>query len=106
LPIINASACSVVGIETPASGKPGSMINCYPNPFKTSTQIEFKVSVGHTLLQLLNNSGTVIRVLVDGMFNYEGNNSYTLNDNSLAPGIYYIRMQHGIEQNIKSIIKL
>ena len=106
LPIINASACSVVGIETPASGKPGSMINCYPNPFKTSTQIEFKVSVGHTLLQLLNNSGTVIRVLVDGMFNYEGNNSYSLYDNSLSPGVYYIRLQHGIEQYVKSIIKL
>jgi hypothetical protein len=105
LPIINASACSVVGIENPASRKPG-MINCYPNPFKTSTQIEFKVSVGHTLLQLLNNSGAVIKVLVDGVFNYDGTNSYTLYDNVLPPGVYYIRMQNGIEQHIKSIIKL
>jgi hypothetical protein len=64
------------------------------------------VSVGHTLLQLLNNSGAVIRVLVDGVFNYDGTNSYTLYDNVLPPGVYYIRMQNGIEQHIKSIIKL
>jgi hypothetical protein len=83
-----------------------NMISCYPNPFTTSTQIEFKVNTGHTLLQLLNSGGVVLRVLVDGMFNYAGTNSYTLYDNSLAPGIYYIRMQNGMEQHIKSIIKL
>ena len=82
------------------------MITNYPNPFTTRTQIEYKVNAGHALLQLLDSSGTVLKILVDAVFNYPGTNSYAFYDNSLLPGIYYIRLQNEMEQHVKAIIKV
>ncbi len=104
LPIINASVCGTAIATTETKGN--AMITNYPNPFTTRTQIEYKVEAGHSLLQLLDSAGAVLRILVDSVFNYAGTNSYAFYDNSLTPGVYYIRLQNGVEQHIKSIIKL
>jgi hypothetical protein len=104
LPLINASACGT-GFATSEKGT-NSVITNYPNPFTTRTQIEYKVNAGHALLQLLDSSGTVLKILVDAVFNYPGTNSYAFYDNSLLPGIYYIRLQNEMEQHVKAIIKV
>jgi uncharacterized protein (DUF1501 family) len=104
LNLINASACAVE-LKNPVFGK-NTMIVAYPNPFSNLSRIEFKTEGGHTLVQLLDTSGTVIRLLVDATYSYAGMNSVTLIASDLKPGVYYIRIQNGIHQYVKTIIKM
>jgi hypothetical protein len=104
LNLINASACAVE-MKNPVFEK-NAMIVSYPNPFSNLSRIEFKTEGGHTLVQLLDTSGTVIRVLVDATYSYAGMNSVTLIGSDLKPGVYYIRIQNGIHQYVKTIIKM
>jgi len=102
--LINASACAVE-MANPVFEK-NSMIVAYPNPFSQQSRIEFKTEGGHTLVQILDASGTVIKLLVDATYNYAGMNSTTLQGSDLKPGVYYIRIQNGIHQYVKTIIKM
>ena len=104
LPLINASVCGVAMESSVFSGN--SMINNYPNPFNAFTRIEFKTNGGPTLLQLLDTTGAVIKILIDTTYAYAGMNSYTLFGNNLHAGVYYIRVQNGENQYVKTIIKL
>jgi hypothetical protein len=83
-----------------------AMIVAYPNPFSNLSRIEFKTEGGHTLVQLLDTSGTVIKLLVDATYSFAGMNSVTLIGSDLKSGVYYIRIQNGIYQYVKTIIKL
>jgi hypothetical protein len=82
------------------------MIVAYPNPFSSQSRIEFKTEGGHTLVQLLDTSGTVMKVLVDATYSFAGMNSVTLIGGELKPGVYYIRIQNGVHQYVKTLIKL
>jgi hypothetical protein len=104
LNLINASACAIE-MANPVFEK-NAMIVAYPNPFSQQTRIEFKAEAGHTLVQLLDSTGTVIKLLVDANFSYAGMNSVTLHGNDLLAGVYYIRIQNGVHQYVKTIIKL
>ena len=104
LNLINASACAVE-MENPVFEK-NPMIVAYPNPFMHQSRIEFKTEGGHTLVQLLDATGTVIKLLVDTNYSYAGMNSVTLQGTQLQSGVYYIRIQNGIHQYVKTIIKL
>jgi hypothetical protein len=104
LNLINASACSVE-MKNPVFEK-NPMIVAYPNPFAQQSRIEFKTEGGHTLVQVLDASGTVIKLLVDATYSYAGMNSVTLVGSDLKPGVYYIRIQNGIHQYVKTIVKM
>jgi uncharacterized protein (DUF1501 family) len=104
LNLINASACAVE-MNNPVFEK-NSMIVAYPNPFSQQSRIEFKTEGGHTLVQLLDASGTVIKLLVDATYTYAGMNSTTLQGSDLNPGVYYIRIQNGMHQYVRTIIKM
>ena len=104
LNLINASACAIE-LENPVFEK-NPMIVAYPNPFTQQSRIEFKTESGHSLVQLLDATGTVIQVLVDANFNYAGMNSVTLQGKQLQSGVYYIRIQNGLHQYVKTIIKM
>jgi hypothetical protein len=104
LNLINASACAVE-MKNPVFEK-NAMIVAYPNPFAQQSRIEFKTEGGHTLVQLIDASGTVIKLLVDATYSYAGMNSVTLLGSDLKPGVYYIRIQNGIHQYVKTIVKI
>ena len=104
LNLINASACAAE-MNNPVFEK-NAMIVAYPNPFTQLSRIEFKTEGGHTLVQLLDGSGTVIKLLVDATYSYAGMNSTTVLGSDLKPGVYYIRIQNGIHQYVKTIMKM
>lgn len=104
LNLINSSACAIE-MKNPVFEK-NAMIVAYPNPFSNQSRIEFKTEGGHTLVQLVDTSGTVIKILVDATYSYAGMNSVTLIGNDLKAGVYYIRIQNGIHQYVKTMIKL
>jgi uncharacterized protein (DUF1501 family) len=104
LPLINASACGVNNKNSIFAKE--ALVYNYPNPFSAQTKIEFKTNGGPTLLQLLDGSGTVIRLLIDATYNFPGMNSYNLYGAGLTPGVYYIRLQNMDKTFVKTIIKM
>ena len=104
MPLINASVCGVAMENSTFAGN--TMISNYPNPFTSQTRIEFKSAGGATLVQLLDTSGSVIKILVDASYPYAGMNSVTLFGSNLPAGVYYLRLQNGINQYVKTIIKM
>lgn len=104
LNLFNASV-GAVEIDNPVFEK-NPMIVAYPNPFAQQSRIEFKTEGGHTLVQLLDATGTVIKLLVDANYSYAGMNSVTIQGTQLQTGVYYIRIQNGIHQYVKTIIKM
>ena len=104
LPLINASACGVNNKNSIFAKE--ALVYNYPNPFSAQTKIEFKTNGGPTLLQLLDGSGTVIRLLIDATYNFPGMNSYNLYGAGLSPGVYYIRLQNMDKTFVKTIIKM
>jgi hypothetical protein len=104
IPLINASVCGANDKNSIFSKE--SLIYNYPNPFSNLTKIEFKTQGGHTILQLLNGAGAVVKLLVDTNYNFAGTNSYNLYGAGLSSGVYYIRMQNGDKIFVKAIIKI
>ena len=104
LPLINASVCSINNPDSTFAKE--ALIYIYPNPFSSHTKIEFKTNGGHTILQLLDGSGSVIKLLVEANYNYAGMNSYMLYGSGLIPGVYYIRMQNEDKVYVKAVIKM
>ena len=92
IPIINASVCGINNTNTIFAKD--SLIFNYPNPFTSQTKIEFKTNGGHTLLQLLDGGGTIMKVLVEATYNFAGMNSFNLYGSDLIPGVYYLRLQN------------
>ena len=104
IPIINASIC---GVNNPNSiFAKDALIYNYPNPFSNQTKIEFKTNGGHTLLQLLDGSGTLIKILLEATYSSAGLNSYILYGDSLPSGVYYIRLQNVEKVFVKAIVKM
>jgi uncharacterized protein (DUF1501 family) len=104
LPLINSNACVVTDKNTTLAKE--ALVYNYPNPFSSQTTIEFKTNGGHTLLQLLDGSGTVIKLLVDATYSFPGTNSYILYASSLTSGVYYLRLQNMEKSFVKAIIKM
>jgi hypothetical protein len=104
IPIINASICGINNPNTVFAKE--ALIYNYPNPFTAQTKIEFKTNGGHTILQLLDGSGTLIRILIEATYSFAGLNSYILYGDNLPSGVYYIRLQNLDRVSVKAIIKM
>lgn len=101
LPITKLGTCSVLK----PVGNPDYLLVLYPNPFYSSLSIQFKSNGGHTLVQVLDGSGRLVKILFDkeieaGTFRIEFNGQH------LPPGIYYVRLQNQIIQQVKSVLKV
>ena len=82
-----------------------TLISNYPNPFTSSTTISFTTKGGHTLVQMMDALGRVIQTPVDR--NYAaGKYQVTFEGNALPPGVYYMRFQNGITQQVKPMLKV
>ncbi|MBX3242530.1 MAG: DUF1501 domain-containing protein [Chitinophagaceae bacterium] len=101
LPIIQDNACNT-------NIKPKddtSLISNYPNPFTTTTTVRYITQGGHTLVQVIDCMGRVVKRLVDG--NQTGNTyTITFDSTGLAAGIYYLRLQNGPLQQVRAILKV
>ena len=105
LPVIKSSvSCTITG---PANALAGTnVITNYPNPFQTSTTINYVSQGGHTLVQIFDNVGRMVRTLVDTDMN-QGTYSVTFdNVNNHPPGNYYARLQNGSIQQVRTMMMM
>lgn len=104
LPLFKAGACS--GITPPPPDPTDVIITNYPNPFTTSTTIKFKTEGGHTLIQIIDTLGRVIKVPVDRDYAAAGTYTVSFDSEGLPTGVYYARFQNGVTQQVRAMLKV
>jgi hypothetical protein len=79
-----------------------TLISNYPNPFTTSTNITFTTAGGHTLIQVFDGSGHLIRTLIDQEM-LQGEYAVNFENQNYATGVYYARFQNGVIQQVRTM---
>lgn len=102
LPLIKGAPCSSTLPELENNG----LIKNYPNPFVDSTKIIFKTDGGHTSVMIMDTMGRVIKTLVDQNYTVPGQYTIQFNGERLATGVYYARLQNGVKQEVRSMLKV
>jgi uncharacterized protein (DUF1501 family) len=102
LPLIKAGSCDT---STPnLSGE--TIITNNPNPFTDSTKITFKTNGGHTLIQIMDSIGRVIKTFEKVYPDVASTEVYTFDAGHLANGVYYARFQNGVTQQVRTMMKM
>ncbi len=79
------------------------LITNYPNPFIGATTIEITTQGGHTLVQVFDVQGRLIKTLVDTVMP-AGTHQLSFEDEGWGPGVYYARLQNGTLQQIRTLL--
>ncbi|MEI8059419.1 MAG: T9SS type A sorting domain-containing protein [Ferruginibacter sp.] len=82
-----------------------SYLEIWGSPFTQSTKIIYKTDGGHTLLQIFDTMGRLIKIPVDAEL-LAGTYSYTFESGPLPAGVYYARLQNGSIQQVKAMVKV
>lgn len=104
LPLIKAGTCN--STSPPPATDATAMVTNYPNPFTSATTIKFKTQGGHTLIQIIDTLGRVIKVPVDQEYSGPGTYSIKFDGEGLPNGIYYARFQNGVTQHVRAMLKV
>lgn len=106
LNIINDSSCKGTAVNDPNQTAGEQLIVNYPNPFTETTTIKYKTKGNHTLVQIIDMLGRVIRTLVDQDVRQPGEYTTTFDSGGLPCGVYYARLQNGPIQQVRSMLKV
>jgi len=104
IPMAVNAACSTTGLDDIIRGSGEELITNYPNPFVESTSITFRTKGGHTLVQVMDGLGRVVKTLTDKVYT-PGVYTLTFNSYGLPTGVYYARFQNGAIQQVRSMLK-
>lgn len=100
LPIIQGQVCGIESVNPN-----GVLISNFPNPFNTNTTIQYTSAGGHTLVQIIDATGKLIRKLAEGEM-LPGNYTASFNASGLPSGVYYSRLQNGSISQVKAMLKI
>jgi uncharacterized protein (DUF1501 family) len=104
IPLCVNAACGVTGLDDVNRNDGEQLIINYPNPFVERTSITFNTKGGHTLVQVIDTMGRVIRTLTDKVY-ASGTYTVTFDGYGLPLGVYYARFQNGVTQQVRSMLK-
>ncbi|MFC2097158.1 T9SS type A sorting domain-containing protein [Bacteroidota bacterium] len=77
----------------------------YPNPFKSDTNISFKLNEGGKIsLKIINIRGQVMETIINNSFLNQGTHTYKFNADSFSNGMYYYMLIH--ENSQSRILKM
>ncbi len=95
----------ITGIETQNPKPKTQNLLCYPNPVHSNATIEFILEKPSEInLVLIDISGKEVKWLVSGRFFQAGKHTVNLETGELKKGIYFVKMNFGI--NLSQFIKI
>jgi uncharacterized protein (DUF1501 family) len=80
-----------------------NLISNYPNPFTSSTNITFTTAGGHTMVQVFDGSGKLLRTPINQDMT-PGRYSVSFENENYGDGVYYARFQNGVIQQVRTMI--
>jgi hypothetical protein len=101
LDIVKSVGCN----NNPDPGAGDELVTIYPNPFVQNVSIKFKTSGGHTLIQVIDTLGRVLKTPVDSEYT-AGIYEVSYDGGALPTGVYYVRLQNGSTQQVKPMLKV
>lgn len=104
IPLAVNAACGTTGVDDVVRGSGDELITNYPNPFVSSTTVTFRSKGGHTLVQVIDPLGRVIRTLTDREY-APGSYTVSFETEGLPLGVYYARLQNGALQQVRAMLK-
>lgn len=105
LPLLDSNNCIPTGTHEHNTKAGQNLVYAYPNPFQERTTVKFESKGGYTILQMFNNEGVLVQSIYEGDLP-EGSYKQEVDLGKAPSGIYYVRLQTGIYQQVKSIIKV
>ncbi|MGI8580745.1 MAG: DUF1501 domain-containing protein [Chitinophagaceae bacterium] len=102
IPLVNSASCKNVVPNTSGT----NLLTNSPNPFSNSTTLTFKTEGGHTLIQIMDTLGRVISTPIDQVYPQAGTYTIPFNSGGLPSGVYYARLQNGIIQQVRTMMKV
>ncbi len=103
IPLCVNAACGVTAIDDTRNDGEQFIYN-YPNPFVERTTITFTTKGGHTLVQVIDTMGRVIRTLTDKVYT-SGTYNVTFDGYGVPLGVYYARFKNGATQQVRPMLK-
>ncbi len=103
LPLVNASDCAATAIHEINNAAGQNLLNISPNPFVSSCNISFTTNGGHTLLQVFDGEGRVMKTLTDKEMD-AGTYKVSFENEGYATGVYYARLQNRSVQQVKPMM--
>jgi uncharacterized protein (DUF1501 family) len=100
LPLVKGQICGTAPVNPS-----GMLISNFPNPFSSQTTIQYTSAGGHTLVQIIDASGRLIRKLVEAEM-AAGTYTVSFNASSLSSGVYYARLQNGSISQVRAMVKI
>lgn len=101
--IVEASACGIT-LSQQEEVPDVQLIENYPNPFTDFTNIRFTTRGGHTMIQIFDNMGRLVVKPIDDTF-LAGQFDVPINTSNWASGLYYARLQNGMTQEVRKMVK-
>jgi hypothetical protein len=94
------------GVNSPESNTDLNLLQNYPNPFSTYTEISFKIiNAGMTTLNIYNIQGQIVKSLVNQVY-LPGTYKIRFSAEDLRSGVYFYKMQsNGYVSTKKMIIQ-
>jgi len=82
----------ILTVNTAETDAREDMFQNHPNPFSTSTQIQFELNERTpVMLEVINANGQLVQVIANETLN-PGYHSYIFNCQSLSPGLYFYKL--------------
>lgn len=98
-----------ISVDINESSKAYSMkniIKCYPNPFSTSTTIEYELPKPGTInIAIYNHLGQIVETIDQG-YTQNGKHKLEWNASRLPSGIYFIQVRAGTEMGMRKVVKM
>ncbi|MBC8319831.1 MAG: T9SS type A sorting domain-containing protein [Bacteroidetes bacterium] len=83
-----------------------NILKCYPNPFSTSTTIEYiRTKQGNTYITIFNHLGKIVERVELGI-SQVGKQQYLWYSSDLPNGIYFVQVRAGQEVATRKIVKM
>lgn len=105
LPLIDAVDCISTDTHDLHQKAGLNLISAAPSPFVSSTNIQYETEGGMTIIQIFNSGGQLVATPVRGVLK-KGKYTHSWNSENLPAGTYYLRLQNGLFQQVKPIMKV